>query len=61
MWCLISVFVFDHGFALGSLQNRARVCRYILQFVKYRTFFLQKIQFSAANFIFFITLGHDAN
>ena len=32
MWCLISVFVFENGFALGSPQNRPRVCRYILQF-----------------------------
>ena len=32
MWCLISVFVFENGFALGSPQTRPCACRYILRF-----------------------------
>ena len=37
--------------------------RYSIYFtvLKYRTFYTKKIQFSAANFIFFISLGHDAD
>ena len=50
MWCLISVFVFKKGLPLGSPQNRPSVYRYILQFLKYRTFY--KIKFSASNFYF---------
>ena len=37
--------------------------RYSIYFtvLKYRTFYKKKIQFSAANFIFFISLGHEAD